>query len=193
MQIQTVNGREYLYVTTTTTNEVYRLDLGNQQISVFANRTTINLATGAAVGSALASPDNLAIDHEGNIYIIEDRSGGNDNDIWFAKDLNNDGDLDGSGRRHRAVGIERHGGIRVHGTLLRPDRQAPRLGEHSAPRQRQRPDDRNHDSEIALGHRRPEAQKISESSGLLVFWLFFLRLALHNNFTAAVIRSPTRS
>jgi len=93
MQIQTVNGREYLYVTTTTTHEVYRLDLGSQTISVFANRATTNLATGLAVGSALASPDNLAIDHEGNIYIIEDRSGGNDDDIWFANDLNSDGDL----------------------------------------------------------------------------------------------------
>jgi uncharacterized protein len=93
MQIQTVNGREYLYVTTTTTNEVYRLALGSQTISLFANRATTNLATGSAVGSGLASPDNLAIDHEGNIYIIEDRSGGNDDDIWFAKDLNNDGDL----------------------------------------------------------------------------------------------------
>jgi hypothetical protein len=93
MQIQTVGFKQYLYVTTTTTNEVYRLDLQNRTISVFANRDTIDLATGAAVGSALASPDNLAIDHEGNIYIIEDRSGGVDNDIWFAKDKNKDGDL----------------------------------------------------------------------------------------------------
>jgi secreted PhoX family phosphatase len=45
------------------------------------------------VGSALASPDNLALDHEGNVYIIEDRAGGVDNDIWFAKDRNKDGDL----------------------------------------------------------------------------------------------------
>ncbi len=30
LQIQTVAGAEYLYVTTTTTNEVYRLDLGTQ-------------------------------------------------------------------------------------------------------------------------------------------------------------------
>ena len=93
MQIQTVNGREYLYMTTTTTNEVYRLDLKSQVITVFVNRATINLATGLPVGSALASPDNLAIDHEGNIYVIEDRSGGSDDDIWFAQDLNNDGDL----------------------------------------------------------------------------------------------------
>jgi secreted PhoX family phosphatase len=97
MQIQTLNGREYLYVATTSTHEVYRLDLAGQTISVFANRSTIDLATGAAVGAALASPDNLAIDHEGNIYIIEDRNGGVDDDIWFAKDLNRDGDLNDAG------------------------------------------------------------------------------------------------
>ena len=93
MQVQTVLGRELLYVTTTTTNETYMLDLQNNTIAVFANRNTIDLATGNAVGAAFASPDNLAIDHDGNIYIIEDRAGGNDNDIWFALDLNKDGDL----------------------------------------------------------------------------------------------------
>jgi secreted PhoX family phosphatase len=93
LQIRKIRGREYLYAAMTTTNEVYRLDLKNNTISVFANRNTIDLATGAAVGSALASPDNLALDHEGNIYIIEDRSGGVDNDIWFANDRNKDGDL----------------------------------------------------------------------------------------------------
>ena len=45
----------------------------------------------------LASPDNLAIDHDGNIYVIEDRNGGVDNDIWFAKDRNHDGDLNDPG------------------------------------------------------------------------------------------------
>lgn len=93
LQIQRIGNREYLYVATTTTNEVYRMDLKNRKISVFANRTSIDSATGVAVGSALTSPDNLAIDHEGNIYIIEDRNGGVDNDIWFANDLNLDGDL----------------------------------------------------------------------------------------------------
>jgi len=97
MQIQRIRGREYLYVTTTTTNETYKLDLRNQTISVFADRSTIDLATGAAVGTALASPDNLAIDHDGNIYIIEDRNGGVDDDIWFARDLNKDGDLTDAG------------------------------------------------------------------------------------------------
>lgn len=97
MQIQFVKGTEYLYVTTTSTNEVYVLNLKKQTISVFAGRNTIDLATGLAVGSALASPDNLAIDHEGNIYIVEDRNGGVDDDIWFARDLNKDGDLTDAG------------------------------------------------------------------------------------------------
>jgi secreted PhoX family phosphatase len=93
MQIQTVKNVDYLYVTTTSTHEVYRLDLKNNVITRFASRSTINVATGAPVGSALSSPDNLAVDHEGNIYIVEDREGGTDDDIWFAKDLNKDGDL----------------------------------------------------------------------------------------------------
>ncbi|MEZ5287263.1 MAG: DUF839 domain-containing protein [Vicinamibacterales bacterium] len=53
----------------------------------------MDLATGLPVGTALNSPDNLAVDHEGNIYIVEDRNGGVDDDIWFARDLNHDGDL----------------------------------------------------------------------------------------------------
>ncbi len=93
LQIQTLNGRQYLYVTTTTTNQVYRLDLKNQTISVFADRSTINLATRVAVGSALANVDNLAIDGDGNIYIVEDFAGGEGDDIWLPKDVNGDGDL----------------------------------------------------------------------------------------------------
>lgn len=93
LELQRIGDREYLYVATTTTHEVYRLDLQHNVITVFANRNTTDLATGLPVGSALANPDNLAIDAEGNIYIVEDRNGGSDDDIWFAKDLNMDGDL----------------------------------------------------------------------------------------------------
>ena len=92
-QIQTIRGRQYLYVTTTTTNEIYRLDLKKRAITVFADRNTTDLATGLPVGEGLASPDNLAVDNDGNIYIIEDRNGGTDDDVWFAKDRNKDGDL----------------------------------------------------------------------------------------------------
>ncbi len=93
LQIQTLNGVEHLLMATTTTNEVYRLNLESATISVFADRATTDLATGAPVGDGLASPDNLAIDHDGNIYLIEDRPGGVDDDIWFANDVNGDGDL----------------------------------------------------------------------------------------------------
>ena len=93
MQIQTLAGIDYLYVATTTTNEVYRLNLKMNTISVFANRNTIDLATGLAVGSALGNVDNLAIDHDDNIYIVEDFGGGEGDDIWFANDRNKDGDL----------------------------------------------------------------------------------------------------
>lgn len=87
------NGDELLYIATTTTNEIYTFNLTTNTTSVFANQNTIDLATGLAVGASLLSPDNLAIDANGNIYIVEDRNGGVDNDIWFAKDLNKDGDL----------------------------------------------------------------------------------------------------
>ena len=71
------------------------------------------------MGTALTSPDNLAIDHEGNIYIIEDRNGGVDDDIWFAKDLNKDGDLNDAGEGIGALGVQRHAGFGVHRPLLR--------------------------------------------------------------------------
>jgi len=93
MEIQVINGVELLYIATTTTNEVYALNLLTNEISVFANQSTIDLATGLPVGSGLLSPDNIAIDSENNIYIIEDRNGGVDDDIWFANDINKDGDL----------------------------------------------------------------------------------------------------
>lgn len=93
LQLQVSNGLERLYMATTTTNEVYVIDLAAHDISVFADRATTDRATGSAVGSDLASPDNLAIDHDGNIYVVEDRNGGVDDDIWLARDRNRDGDL----------------------------------------------------------------------------------------------------
>ncbi|MCY2967135.1 MAG: hypothetical protein NT069_26440 [Planctomycetota bacterium] len=58
---------------------------GTYLMQVFVNRNTINAATGLAVGNALTSPDNLAIDSKGNTYIVEDQQGGLA-DIWFATD-----------------------------------------------------------------------------------------------------------
>lgn len=94
LEIQTLeDGKQKLYVATTTNNKVFALDLANNEIKLFASQASKDLATGSTAGSGFRSPDNLAIDSENNIYIIEDRDGGVDDDIWFAKDLNKDGDL----------------------------------------------------------------------------------------------------
>ena len=91
LEIQTLaNGDEVLYVATTTTHEVYSINLATNQVQRFVDRTTIDEATGLPVGTALTNPDNLAIDADGNIYIVEDQPGGQA-DIWFARDANRDG------------------------------------------------------------------------------------------------------
>lgn len=90
-------GGEYLYIAMTTTNDIYRFDLTNNVVSVYASRNTTDLATGRPVGDAFTNPDNLAADLDGNVYIVEDRNGGVDDDIWFAKDVSGDGDLNDAG------------------------------------------------------------------------------------------------
>lgn len=98
LEIQTLaNGDQILYVATTTTNEVYSINLATNQIQTFVTRATVDAATGLAVGDALTSPDNLAIDADGNIYIIEDQPGGRA-DIWFAKDADRNGVAEWVGR-----------------------------------------------------------------------------------------------
>ncbi len=106
LEIQTVGGTQRLYFTTTDsgasnggTSRVYNLDVATGEVKLFVDTNTIDLATGQKVGAGLKNADNLAMDADGNIYIIEDRNGGVDNDVWFARDLNKDGDLldDGEG------------------------------------------------------------------------------------------------
>lgn len=89
----TANGDEVLYMATTTNHQVFTYNITTNSMSLFADVNTIDLGTGQAVGAGFRNPDNLAIDAEGNIYIVEDRNGGVDDDIWFAKDINHDGDL----------------------------------------------------------------------------------------------------
>jgi uncharacterized protein len=98
MEIKTLaNGDQMVFVATTTTNEIYSINLASNQVNLFASRGTTDEATGVAVGGTLTSPDNLAIDGAGNIYIVEDQSGGVA-DIWFARDAGNDGVADSLGR-----------------------------------------------------------------------------------------------
>ncbi len=92
LELQTVNGQELLYVATTTDHDVYAINLTTNTVNLFASQASLNLATGSAVGGSFLSPDNMAIDADNNMYIIEDQPGGQA-DIWFALDLNKDGDL----------------------------------------------------------------------------------------------------
>lgn len=104
LEIQNLaDGTQLIYFTTTDSDtnnnandgrsRVYTLNVSTNEVKLFADSTFIDLATGAPVAGGLRNADNLAIDAKGNIYIIEDRNGGVDNDIWFAKDINKDGDL----------------------------------------------------------------------------------------------------
>jgi secreted PhoX family phosphatase len=97
------NGTQLLYFATTDsdvnasggdgTSRVYTINLSTNEVKLFASPQSLDLATGTAVGGGLRNADNVAIDAEGNIYIVEDRSGGSDDDIWFAADWNKDGDI----------------------------------------------------------------------------------------------------
>ena len=91
MEIQTrADGTQVLYVTATTTHTVYAINLQTNRIQAFVTRSTIDTATGLAVGTALTNPDNMAIDADGNVYIVEDQPGGLA-DIWRATDADGDG------------------------------------------------------------------------------------------------------
>ena len=70
------DGREVLYFSATSEHTVYTVVLLNKtaaEVKVFCNRNTINIATGLPVGSVFTSPDNLAIDRRGTIYVVEDQ------------------------------------------------------------------------------------------------------------------------
>ncbi|MEZ4292584.1 MAG: DUF839 domain-containing protein, partial [Myxococcota bacterium] len=91
------NGNEVLYFTATSENAVYSvemLDAGRAIVRLFASEATTPKNVGFAGTTArLNSPDNLALDAVGNLYVIEDAPNGDvvGGDIWFARDADNDG------------------------------------------------------------------------------------------------------
>ena len=98
MEIKTLrNGKQFLYVATTTNHKVFSIDLSSDTVKLFADRNTKDMATGLPVGNTFTNPDNLAIDAKGNMYIVEDQPGGVE-DIWFALDENNDGVAEAVGK-----------------------------------------------------------------------------------------------
>jgi secreted PhoX family phosphatase len=98
LEIKTLrNGSQQLYVATTTNDKVFSIDLKRMKVKLFASQYTSDMATGAPAGYEFNSPDNLAIDADGNIYIVEDQPGGQEN-TWFAVDENEDGVAEAIGK-----------------------------------------------------------------------------------------------
>lgn len=98
LEIKTLaDGKQLLFVATTTNHKVFSIDLSTDTVKLFASRDSVDMATGLPVGTTFTSPDNLAIDAKGNIYIVEDQPGGVE-DIWFAQDADNDGVAEAVGK-----------------------------------------------------------------------------------------------
>lgn len=91
------NGNEVLYFAATSENAIYSIELldkTNALVRLAASQTVTPKNLGhAATTAALNSPDNLAQDALGNIYVIEDAPNGSSvgGDIWFLRDANADG------------------------------------------------------------------------------------------------------
>lgn len=96
MVVSTIGDREVIYFCATSERTVYSVEMrgrGGAKVGILASADTPrNLGQEPTTG-VLNSPDNLAIDALGNIYIIEDAPNGSDTggDIWFARDADSDG------------------------------------------------------------------------------------------------------
>jgi len=98
LEIKTLKtGKQQLYMATTTHHKVFSIDLSHNRVKLFVSRDTLDMATRKPVGAPFTSPDNLAIDADGNLYIVEDQEGGKQ-DTWFAKDGDNDGVAEAIGK-----------------------------------------------------------------------------------------------
>jgi hypothetical protein len=91
------NGNEVLYFAATSERTVYSVEmLDNNEAIVREFASDANTPKNAgfpATSGEMNSPDNLAQDHYGNIYVIEDAPNGSDvgGDVWFARDTDGDG------------------------------------------------------------------------------------------------------
>lgn len=90
------NGNEVMYFTATSETSVYSVELLSADKAMVRAFVTGDTATNKGykpTTGALNSPDNLAQDALGNIYVIEDAPNGSSTggDIWFARDVNGDG------------------------------------------------------------------------------------------------------
>jgi hypothetical protein len=99
------NGREVIYVAVTSENAVISIEIlekkggkavtptGKAMVRVLgSNATPKNLGFAPTTGT-ISSPDNIALDSQGNVYVIEDAPNGSSTggDVWFFRDKNSDG------------------------------------------------------------------------------------------------------
>jgi len=115
------NGREVMYVAITSENLVLSIEMlekkggsaasstGKAMVRVLgSNATPKNLGFAPTTGT-INSPDNIALDSQGNVYVIEDAPNGSSTggDIWFFRDKNSDG---------VAESVDHFMSVRVHGS-----------------------------------------------------------------------------
>ena len=152
MVLQTLaDGTQLLYFNTTDSDvnnsstdgnsRTYNLNLSTNEVRLFAAPQSTDVATGLPVGGGFRNADNLAIDVEGNIYIVEDRGGGSDDDIWFAVDLNKDGDLLDAGEGLARWASNGTQGSEFTGSGLRLEGAEHGLRQYPASFERGRPSD----------------------------------------------------
>lgn len=90
------NGNEVIYVAMTSEKAVYSIEMLSRRKAkvgiLVSSETDKNLGHEPTTGE-LNSPDNLAQDALGNIYVVEDAPNSSDTggDIWFVRDADNDG------------------------------------------------------------------------------------------------------
>ena len=92
------SGNEVVYFAATSENAIYSIEVLSETVAfvrLMASEATTpkNVGFPATTGT-LNSPDNLAQDALGNIYVIEDapNTGGHDGgDVWFVRDVDGDG------------------------------------------------------------------------------------------------------
>lgn len=91
------NGNEVVYFAATSEASVYSIEIlgkNKARVGKLVDGSTTPKNLGYAPTTAiLNSPDNLAQDAIGNIYIVEDapNSSSTGGDIWFVRDVDNDG------------------------------------------------------------------------------------------------------
>lgn len=90
------NGNEVVYFAATSERAVYSIEElggGKAMVRLFTGPATPTNLGFAPTTGRIDSPDNLAQDALGNLFIIEDapNGGSTGGDIWFARDTNNDG------------------------------------------------------------------------------------------------------